>query len=139
MAAVDQHHVVAGGLEDFRTVCEVIRHQVHVSLGHAVDVVLLGDLIAVDDAGAHLVDSQAPGLPALTAVVGLGEGDHAAVIELLAGQGAAGMDGPGNLRQFGLVFRGDGKGSGDWWRRAPGPPGWSPQGDHGVAAPGLSA
>jgi len=139
MAAVDQHHVIAGVFEDLGAVGEVVGHHVHVRLGHAVDVDALLIGLAVEHTGFHLMDfHRAPGLPALLlrVPVGPGKGHVAAVVELLAGQGAAGVDGPGDLSQLGLVLRRDGKGAGVGGGVLPVHRGVS-QGDHGKAAPGF--
>ena len=139
VAAVEQHHVVTRGFENFRAVGEVVGHHVHILLGHAVDVDVLLIGLAVEHAGLHLVDfHRTPGFPAVgvRVPVGPGKGHHAAVVQLLRGQGPAGVDGPGDLRQLGLVFRSDGEGAGvgggvlPVHRRIT-------QGDHSEAAPGL--
>ena len=139
MAAVEQHHVVTGVLQDLGAVSEVVGHHVHVLLGHAVDVDALLIGLAVEHALLDLVYLDgAPGLPALGIGVGVGagEGDHAAVVQLVAGQGTAGVDGTGDLCQLGLVFGGAGEAAGVGAGVLP-VNGGVAQSDNGIAALGL--
>ncbi len=88
VAAVQQAHIIARILEQRGAFGEMLGHIVHILLGH----------------GAHLnavpvaVEIHRP--DRFAAMISIGRGIHTGVVQLMAGDGAALMDGHGDLRNI---------------------------------------
>ena len=87
MASMQQAHVIAGFFQELGAAGEVLRHVVHILLCHG------ADLHAVP------VTVEVHGTDGLAAVVRVGRGVHAGVVQLVGGDGAALVDRHGDFGQ----------------------------------------